>query len=143
MKKDYEFLKFCFRMIYSSGVTFGAFIFFFKVVFSAIPEDNVQNAGIILGFLMGSALTVFIQYFFGSSQSSSAMAKRDAEKDPVAEAAKCEAARLEAERIDAAKIEAEKKEAARLQTAKEEAAKVIEKAKEEINGSKVGPTPGV
>ncbi len=96
MKTDYyEIIKFCFRMVYASGVTMGAFVFFFKCVFTPIPDDNIQNANIILGFLMGSALTVFIQYFFGSSQSASAAAKKDAEKDPIAEAAKIEAARLE------------------------------------------------
>jgi len=128
MKVNYELLKLCFMMLYASGVTFGAFVFFFKAVFSPIPDDNVQNANIILGFLMGSALTVFIQYFFGNSQSQNAQAKKDA--DPIVEAAKAEAARLEAERIDAAKKDAEKKEAARIEAAKSEAAKVIEAAKD-------------
>ncbi len=82
IQKYYNLLKFCFMCLYSSGVTIAAFVFFFKAVFTPIPEDNVQNANIILGFLMGSALTVFIQYFFGNSQSSSAAARKDADKEP-------------------------------------------------------------
>lgn len=132
MKINYELIKLIFMMAYATGVTAGAFYFFFNAVFSPIPEDNIQNANIILGFLMGTCLTVFIQYFFGNSQSTSAAAKKDAEKDPMTEAAKSEAAMLESERIEAAQKEAEKKETARLKEAKEAAAKVIEEASEEV-----------
>lgn len=62
---------------YATAVTFVSFLYFFAVSFRVIPEDNVGNVNIILGFLLGTAVSSFIGYFFGSSQSAIAHGKKE------------------------------------------------------------------
>lgn len=52
---------------YSVYVTSLSFLFFFSVVFFQCPEANEQYVNLILGFLMGTAVSQFISYYFGSS----------------------------------------------------------------------------
>jgi hypothetical protein len=61
--------KFKFMARYSTLVTLLSFAFFFAAVFIPTPDDKDQFIGIILGFLMGTAVTAFINYFFGGSPS--------------------------------------------------------------------------
>jgi hypothetical protein len=85
LQKYYGLLKFIFNCLYAAGVTAASFAFFFKIVFDPIPEDNQQYANLILGFLMGTAVTSFVNYYFGSSQSQNAQTARDKDKpDPPA-----------------------------------------------------------
>ncbi|MHB8123122.1 MAG: hypothetical protein ACYDG4_13310 [Desulfuromonadaceae bacterium] len=64
-----DIIKLVFMALYSSGVTAASFYFFFRVTFTAVPEDNQQYANLILGFLIGSAISTFLGYYFGTSQS--------------------------------------------------------------------------
>ena len=52
---------------YSVYVTSLSFLFFFAVVFMPCPEQNDQYVNLILGFLMGTAVSQFISYYFGAS----------------------------------------------------------------------------
>jgi hypothetical protein len=42
-------------------------IYFFAITFLPIPEAGKDFANIILGFLLGTAVSTVINYFFGSS----------------------------------------------------------------------------
>jgi hypothetical protein len=79
--KPADFIKLIFMMIYSVGVTGASFWYFFKITFDKIPEDNVQNSNLILGFLIGSAISTFLGYYFGMSQS----VRRDDKQPPPTE----------------------------------------------------------
>ena len=75
--KYFGLLKLLFMYFYATLVTVGAGVYIFKVTFNEIPKDNMQQMNLILGFLIGTALTTFIMYFYGGSQSSSAHNDRD------------------------------------------------------------------
>jgi putative flippase GtrA len=40
------------------------------ITFCTIPKENVNNANIILGFLIGTALGTIISFYFGAAESS-------------------------------------------------------------------------
>lgn len=42
-------------------------VYFFSVTFFPLPADGVNFANIILGFLLGTAVSTIINFFFGSS----------------------------------------------------------------------------
>lgn len=42
-------------------------IYFFSVTFIPLPEAGVNFANIILGFLLGTAVSTIINFFFGAS----------------------------------------------------------------------------
>jgi zinc transporter ZupT len=42
-------------------------LFIFAVVFQPMPQANTKFADIILGFLLGSALSSVLSFYFGSS----------------------------------------------------------------------------
>jgi hypothetical protein len=67
--KTPDMIKLIFMMVYATGVTIASFWYFFSITFSKVPEDNVQNSNLILGFLIGSAISTFLGYYFGMSQS--------------------------------------------------------------------------
>ncbi len=67
--KSIDTIKLIFMMLYSAGVTAASFVYFFAITFSKVPEDNIQNSNLILGFLIGSAISTFLGYYFGTSQS--------------------------------------------------------------------------
>lgn len=45
-------------------------LYFFSVTFIVMPEGARDFANIILGFLLGTAVTTIISFFYGSSKSS-------------------------------------------------------------------------
>jgi hypothetical protein len=67
--KAADIMKLIFMMIYATGVTTASFYYFFAITFTPVPEDNIQNSNLILGFLIGSAISTFLGYYFGMSQS--------------------------------------------------------------------------
>ncbi|MFA5928622.1 MAG: hypothetical protein WC838_04935 [Candidatus Margulisiibacteriota bacterium] len=89
-----DIVKLVFMALYCTGVTIASFWYFFAITFTKIPEDNVQNSNLILGFLIGSAISTFLGYYFGTSQSTN---KGGPPFTPVDQAA-----------IDAAKVQAVK-----------------------------------
>ena len=64
-----DIIKLIFMMVYATGVTVASFVYFFAITFRTVPEDNIQNSNLILGFLIGSAISTFLGYYFGTSQS--------------------------------------------------------------------------
>lgn len=73
-----DVIKLIFMMVYAAGVTAASFYYFFAITFSPVPEDNIQNSNLILGFLFGSAISTFLGYYFGTSQST----RRTPEPEP-------------------------------------------------------------
>lgn len=78
--ENFKLLKFIFMSLYAAGVTGASFYYFFKLTFSAVPESNANFANLILGFLIGTAISTFLGYFYGSSQSASAAVVGDISK---------------------------------------------------------------
>jgi hypothetical protein len=69
--KTADICKLGFMALYAAGVTAASFVFFFRITFGVIPDDNQQYANLILGFLIGSGIPTFLGYYFGMSQSTS------------------------------------------------------------------------
>ena len=70
LQQDDTFSK---RYIYYLA-TFWSFVavgYIFLITFLTIPEANVRFADTTLGFLLGTIVATIINYFFGSSRSSS------------------------------------------------------------------------
>lgn len=70
LQQDDTFSK---RYVYYLA-TFWSFVavgYIFLITFSTIPEANVRFADTTLGFLLGTIVATIINYFFGSSKSSS------------------------------------------------------------------------
>ena len=42
-------------------------VYFFLITFLTIPESGINFANIILGFLLGTAVSTIINFFFGAS----------------------------------------------------------------------------
>lgn len=64
---DSRWLKFILALFWS----FVASAFIFTVVLADIPKENQAHVNTILGFVLGTIVATIINYFFGSSQSSS------------------------------------------------------------------------
>ena len=45
-----------------------AAVYFFAVTFMSLPDGGKDFANIILGFLLGTAVSTIISYFYGSSK---------------------------------------------------------------------------
>ncbi len=128
---DFAVMKFQFMAKLTIFILGLSFLYFFAVTFIEIPGGNIGNSNTIVGFII-LTVGVISGYYFGSSQSTGAMAKRDLEQSPIDAAAKEAAAKVEADRIAAAKENAAKVEEERIKAAKVEGDKVIEAAKVEI-----------
>ncbi len=50
--------------------SFVSIIYFFAVTFITIPPSGQNTANTILGFLLGTAVSAILQFFYGSSKSS-------------------------------------------------------------------------
>ena len=101
-----------------------AALYLFCVTFVPISVVGNEHAKTIVGFILGSAISVFLNYYWGSS-------KKLPADSPIDETAKIEAAKIESDRIAAAKADAEKAEQKRIDDAKVTAADVIQAAKTE------------
>lgn len=71
LTQDDEFAK---NFIYYFAVlwTVLASIYIYSITFTEIPKDNVRYVDLVLGFLLGTALSGVFQFFFGSSARSAA-----------------------------------------------------------------------
>ena len=58
-----------FRQAYATGVTLFSGIYFIAITFFKIPKENMNNANIILGFLLGTAVAAIISFYYGDSES--------------------------------------------------------------------------
>ena len=57
-----------FRKILASFFSITSFIYLIAITFCEVPEGNKDNAGIILGFLLGTTISTLIGYYFGYSE---------------------------------------------------------------------------
>lgn len=57
-----------FRKYLAAFLTCAAFIYMIAITFCKVPEANVNNANIILGFLISTALSTLIGFYFGASE---------------------------------------------------------------------------
>lgn len=66
LKQDSFFAK---NFIYFFAIAWSIFSFVYIafITFGNIPKDNVRFADTILGFLLGTAMSAILQFFFGSS----------------------------------------------------------------------------
>lgn len=76
---DFAVMKFQFMAKLAIFLLGMSFLYFFAVTFISIPDGNIGNSNTIVGFII---LTVGVVsgYYFGSSQSSSAMKNKDLEE---------------------------------------------------------------
>jgi len=65
--------KFSKRFVYvfAAGWSIVAVVYIFMITFMSIPTANVRFADTVLGFLLGTIVATIINYFYGSSKSSS------------------------------------------------------------------------
>lgn len=65
--------KFSKRFVYvfAAGWSVVAVVYIFMITFMTIPTANVRFADTVLGFLLGTIVATIINYFYGSSKSSS------------------------------------------------------------------------
>jgi len=61
------------RFVYyfAAGIVALAFAYMFCVTFYSVPEKNLNTVNVVTGFLLGTALSAIIGFFYGSSKSSS------------------------------------------------------------------------
>lgn len=60
-----------FRARLATMVMLFSFVYFFVITLIPIPEQSTRIADTILGFLMGTAITTIIGYYFGASDENS------------------------------------------------------------------------
>lgn len=60
-----------FVYFFAAGWSIVSVIYIFMVTFMSIPTANVRFADTVLGFLLGTIVATIINYFYGSSKSSS------------------------------------------------------------------------
>lgn len=59
--------KGCFRKILA-GFTVGAsFVYLTMITFLTVPKENIDNAKVIMGFLLGTAIATVLGFYFGDS----------------------------------------------------------------------------
>lgn len=73
---DFAVMKFRFMAKLAAWTMFGFFLYIFAITFGIVPKENLPSVNTILGFLI-LEVGIMIGYYFGSSQSSSAMKDKD------------------------------------------------------------------
>ena len=58
-----------FRKYLAAFLAIAAFSYMGLITFCEVPEANINNANIILGFLISTALSTLIGFYFGASES--------------------------------------------------------------------------
>jgi hypothetical protein len=76
MKDEFAVMKFRFMAKLAIFILGLSFIYFFAVTFIVIPDGNLGNSNTIVGFII-LTVGVISGYYFGASQSTSAMQKKD------------------------------------------------------------------
>jgi hypothetical protein len=59
-----------FNYYFATGWSAFSMVYFVLVTFVDLPDDGVNFANIILGFLLGTAIAAIFNFYFGSSQGS-------------------------------------------------------------------------
>ena len=74
-----------FRKCLAAFFALAAFIYMTAITFCEVPEANVNNANIILGFLISTALSTLIGFYFGASESEEEEIQEKPKEDPKKE----------------------------------------------------------
>ncbi len=64
-----------FRKYLAAFLSLAAFLYMVLITFCEVPEANINNANVILGFLISTALSTLIGFYFGTSESEEDSAK--------------------------------------------------------------------
>ncbi|MCK4498968.1 hypothetical protein KAU11_00550 [Candidatus Babeliales bacterium] len=67
-----------FRKLLAAYFSIASFIYMGAITFCTVPKANVNNANIILGFLLGTTLAAIIGFYFGATEES--------DKEPIKDA---------------------------------------------------------
>lgn len=59
-----------FRKYLAAFFTIAALLYMTAITFFTVPKENVNNANIILGFLISTVLATIIGFYFGTSEES-------------------------------------------------------------------------
>ena len=59
--------KHIFRKKLATFLSAVSFLYLFAITFLEIPAENKDNVNIILGFLLGTAISTILGYYFGDS----------------------------------------------------------------------------
>jgi hypothetical protein len=73
---EFAVMKFRFMSKLAAWTMFGFFLYIFAITFGIVPEQNLPSVNTILGFLI-LEIGIMIGYYFGASQSSSALKEKD------------------------------------------------------------------
>lgn len=71
-----------FRKCLAAFFAIASFLYMAAITFCEVPEANVNNANIILGFLISTALSTLVGFYFGASESEEELQEKPKE-DPV------------------------------------------------------------
>ena len=66
-----------FRKYLAAFFSIAALLYMAAITFCTIPEANVNNSNIILGFLISTALATVIGFYFGASEESEKETKKE------------------------------------------------------------------
>jgi len=89
---------------YAMSIMAVAFAYLFAVTFIPISVAGNEHAKTIVGFIMGTALSTFINYYWGNSKTK----QPDPQFPAMDEAVKAGTEKLQAAQIEAVKTEGEK-----------------------------------
>lgn len=76
---DFAVMKFRFMAKLAIFIIGLSFMYFFSATFLIVPDSNIGNSNTIVGFII-LTIGVVTGYYFGSSQSASALKAKDDEK---------------------------------------------------------------
>jgi uncharacterized PurR-regulated membrane protein YhhQ (DUF165 family) len=57
-----------FRKVLASFFSVVAMGYLAAITFLAIPKENMDNAKVIMGFLLGTAIATLLNFYFGDSE---------------------------------------------------------------------------
>jgi hypothetical protein len=89
---------------YAMAIMAAAFLYLVAITFLPVTETGNEHAKTIVGFLLGTAFSTLINYYWGNSKTK----QPDPEFPAMDEAVKAGTDKLQAKQIEAVKIEGEK-----------------------------------
>lgn len=58
-----------FRKWLAAFISGASFIYLTAITFFTVPDKNIDNAKVIMGFILGTALATILGFYFGDSES--------------------------------------------------------------------------
>ena len=63
-----KFSRADFRKYLAAFFSLASFLYMAAITFFHVPKENMNNANVILGFLLGTALAAILGFYFGASE---------------------------------------------------------------------------